>query len=171
MGHRHTSLSVPNPAIFVATGGWALIDAWYRLAHGTRPFDWLMFWLDMAILAVSIAGIVITWLAWKRYGVRKCKKAIRGFMVRGRDLLSHLPMGSADAPDWTTSVDQLIQDAATYLEKHSPDALAVFLDTTNMASRITPGLVGVEEYGHYARLTLAMKNLRSIMENAGEYFQ
>jgi hypothetical protein len=166
---RSARRRAPSPLIFVATGGFALIDALYRLFCGTRPFDWLMFGIDFSVLVVSMAGFFVSLVILRKSKVRKRQKSIREFMVRGQQIRGNLPQGSADTPEWTASVNQLIQDVATFLEKHSPDALAVFLDTTDMPHTINPIVWGMSQ-SDYARLNHCLRNLRSIMENAEAYF-
>jgi hypothetical protein len=145
------------------------MDALYRLFYGTRPFDQLMFGIDAAVLVVSIAGLFVSVVVLRKSKVRKRQKAIREFMARGQQVRANIPQGSADTPAWTDSVNQLIQDVATFLEKHSPTALAVFLDTTDMPTTINPLVWGMSQ-SDYARLNHCIRNLRSIMENAEVYF-
>lgn len=146
-----------------------MADGLYRLLYGTRPFDWLMFGIDATVLIVSTAGFVLSLVMWRKAKVRKRQRTIREFMARGQQFRSDLPMGSADIPHWNNAVDQLIQDAAHFFQQHSPTALAVFLDTSNMPTTINPG-VWITAHGHFVRLTHCLRNLRSIMENAEAYF-
>ncbi len=155
--------------MFVATGAWALMDGWYRLFYGTRPFDRLMLGMDAAILVVSIAGIVIGWLAWKRYGLRKRQKALAVFLSRGRDLLANPPYGSADTPAWTDAVESFTRDVTAYLQKKSPRAVGSFLETFDMPMATNAGVL-MEVRVDYAVLNHRLRNLMRIMENAEAYF-
>ncbi len=145
------------------------MDALYRLFCGTRPFDQLMFGIDAAVLAVSIAGFLVSLVVLRKSKVRKRQKSIREFIARGQQIRGNIPQGSADTPEWTNSVNQLIQDVASFLEKYSPNALVVFLDTTDMPTTINPLVWGMSQ-SDYARLNHCLRNLRSIMENAEAYF-
>jgi hypothetical protein len=142
------------------------------LTKDTKTFDWFNFWVFLAFQVATLLFVAVPlWFIHRRNReIRNHKKTIREFMAKGQQLRTNLPVGSADIETWTAAVTQLIQDAATFLEKNSPDALAVFLDTTDMTHAINAG-IWVEVSGDLMRLNHALRNLRSIMENAGEYFQ
>jgi hypothetical protein len=153
----------------MVTGGYALADAMYRFFYGCKPIDQAMFWMDVVVIVVSIAGLVITWLAWKRYGLRKRRMDIGAFVERGRQLLCNLPYGSADTPAWIEAVESFARDVVTYLEKKSKRAVGTFLDTSDMPLPINT-MIAVEIRVTHAMLAHYLRNLRSIMENAEAYF-
>jgi len=143
-------------------------DALYRLFYGTRPFDKLMLGIDVTVVVISFLGLLVGWLAWKRFGLRKRQKAIGVFIDRGSRLLSNLPYGSADTPAWTEAVESFTHDVVAYLEKKSPRAVNTFLE--NFEPLTFNPMVAFDIRVTHAMLAHSLKNLRSIMENAEAYF-
>jgi hypothetical protein len=143
---------------------------YFQLTRDTKPFDWFNFWV---MLAGQIATILLVsiplFMDYRRGRKRKAwQKSIRALFFRGQQLLRSAPMGGTEKPSWPVDVAALLWEIQAFLERHSPDALPIFLDNTDMPLTINP-LIAFSAHAEFSQLVHCIRNLRSIMENAEVY--
>ena len=144
-----------------------LTDTVRRMNSETRPIDWWLLVIEVLVLALIAAEFFKS--VWRKHTIHKRQIAIRRLIARGQELLQETPKGSADTPTWAAAGNAVIEDAKTFLNRYSPEALTVFLDNADRRSVEWRGVhssfrVPYEELNH------RIKNLRSIMEKADVYF-
>ena len=156
---------------YLLASAWVMGDMIYRLIYGTRPFDWLMFGLDAAILIVTVGAIFLFTLpAWKH--ARKAQKfaaKVLPFLREGQRLYQATPdrhdeeaiMGWVEkAKDWEVTT-------GAFLAQQSERASFAFELVVNAYStdRILSGYAG----DIYQRFQVKLDTLARIVERPDSY--
>ena len=160
----------------------AIIDDFYRLFRGTRPFDWLMFAIDSSVLIVSALVLIFSCPTWLRqHKAKKMVRAVGSNLERGRKLQSSVPdMGphkvSEDLKRWGSDVEVWGEQTEVLLASHSRTASTAFTHVINaeVADRtVRRGNSTFQARGPYGDvyqiLQIKLDNLQKIMENPEAY--
>jgi hypothetical protein len=150
-----------------------MCDTIRRMVEGTRPIDWILLVIEIAVLAV----IAI------EYGERKYKETRRGKRLaailvqlsKGQEIQSQAPpAGTTDesiATAWIERVEAWNADTLKLLAGYSSQAATAFVHESGGPSLTYRGVTGTAQARNwYSGLQSRLNNLQSIMEKPEVYF-
>jgi hypothetical protein len=150
-----------------------------HMFEGVRPFDWLMLFVEIAVL------LLIAWEIgrdlWRKWKIRRLLDSLFDFVQRGQKLQALSPQGTYApegphgpqfTPAWINLVKTWNQEAVDFMETCSPQARWSFLnDTSDGSAHAQQALAVPQEAQWLYRIMLTrLDNLQRIAENPDVYF-
>lgn len=164
----------------LAAGGFALMDALYRIFEGTRAIDWIVLGVDVLVLFVIVLFEGPEW--WHKLRAAKKVKILIPLLERGRQIKSSIPYqlqeNSPQLSEWAETAKSWWMSTEAVLAELSPRAATAFTHLLNFdsADRVAMDRSGrpyhLSGYAGdmYQSLQLKLGNLQRIIENPETYF-
>jgi len=149
-----------------------LCDTIRRMIEGTRPIDWVMFVIELLVLAL-IAYEVGDGI-YRKWRTRRFSSAVLQLMTQGQIIQRDAPtagtVDEATSAAWVESAKTWMGQAYDSLTAYSAQAAAAFIHDGGGFSVNYGGITGLAQARNwYATLLSRLNNLRRIMENPEAY--